>query len=145
VVDRAAHRLAEAGLQSRTRIVGGSFLTDPIPTGADIVSLIRVLHDHDDRTALAILHRAYDALPEDGVLLVAEPMSDTAGARPIGDAYFGFYLEAMRSGRPRTRDELADLIHTAGFQEIRVRPTRTPMLVSVLTGRARGGRNISET
>ena len=137
VVDRAVRRFAEAGLEGRAQIVGGNFLTDALPTGADIVSLVRVLHDHDDQAVLTVLRKAHDALPAGGVLLVAEPMSATPGARPIGDAYFGFYLEAMRSGRPRTADELANLIRAAGFNEIRLRPTHTPMLVSVMTASAR--------
>ena len=28
--------------------IGGDFLADPLPDGADIVSLVRVIHDHDD-------------------------------------------------------------------------------------------------
>ena len=43
------------------------------------------------------------ALPADGTLLLAEPMAGSRGAEPVGDAYFGFYLLAMGSGRPRTR------------------------------------------
>ena len=41
------------------------------------------------------------SLRRNGVVLVAEPMAGTAGAEPMGDAYFGFYLLAMGHGRPR--------------------------------------------
>ena len=59
--------------------------------------------------------RRRQALPADGALLMAEPMAGGAGAEPIGDAYFGFYLLAMGSGRPRTPAELARLLARAGF------------------------------
>ena len=56
--------------------------------------------------ALAILRSARGALAPGGTLLVAEPMSGTPGAEPITEAYFGFYLLAMGTGRPRTAEEL---------------------------------------
>ena len=84
---------------------GGDFRTDPLPEGADIVSLVRVVHDHDDEAALAILRAAWQALPAGGTLLLAEPMAGTRGAGGVG-AYFAFYLLAMGSGRPRRAEEL---------------------------------------
>ena len=80
---------------------------DPLPQGADVVSLVRVVHDHDDGAALGAAARCHRALPRDGTLLIAEPMADTPGAEPVGDAYFGFYLLAMGSGRPRRRTNSA--------------------------------------
>ena len=94
VAERARTRFAAAGLD-RARAIGGSFLAGDLPQGADVVSLIRVLHDHDDATALAILCATRRALPAGGTLLLAEPMARTPGAEPVGDAYFGFYLLAM--------------------------------------------------
>ena len=60
---------------------------------------------------------------------------DTPGAEAIGDAYFGFYLLAMGSGRARRRAELAQLLQVAGFTGIRFLPSTRPMFASVLTGR----------
>ena len=136
VAARAAGRFQAAGLGERARIYTGSFFHDPLPQGADIASLVRVLHDHDDAFALSLLRRIHAALPKDGVLLVAEPMSGTPGAEPVGDAYFGFYLTAMGSGRPRTRTEISALLLQAGFRQVRPAPTRTPMIVRVLVARA---------
>jgi len=132
VVERAPARLAAAGLAERATVSGGNFFEGPLPPGADVISLVRVLHDHDDAAALAILQRARAALPADGRLLIAEPMSGTAGAAPAGDAYFGFYLAAMGSGRPRTPDELSDLLRRAGFRAARLLATRTPLVVRVM-------------
>jgi demethylspheroidene O-methyltransferase len=129
-------RISAAGLSARTTVRGGSFLADPLPDGADVASLVRVLHDHDDAAAMRILLAARAALARGGVLLVAEPMSGTRGAEPIGDAYFGFYLAAMRSGRPRTSEELATMLKTAGFRDVREVPTRTPLIVRVLVATA---------
>jgi demethylspheroidene O-methyltransferase len=66
------------------------------------------------------------------VLVVAEPMAGTRAAEPMGDAYFGFYLAAMGSGRPRTAAELSAMLHQAGFRSTRLAPTHTPLVVQVL-------------
>ena len=135
VAERARASLARAGLADRARTFGGSFFADPLPRGADIVSLVRVVHDHDDAAAMAILRAARQALPDDGTLLLAEPMSATRGAEAMGDAYFGFYLLAMSSGRPRTADELARMLREAGFRHSRLLATHTPMLTRVIVAR----------
>ncbi len=135
VAERARETLAAKGLGDRATAVGGSFFSDSLPEGADIASLVRIIHDHDDEGALAILRNIRRALPEDGTLLLAEPMSGTAGAEPIGDAYFGLYLLAMGRGRPRTPDELDDLLSTAGFNEVRLLPTRRPLLTKLILAR----------
>lgn len=136
VAERAAAHLAAAGLSTRARVTGGDFRRDPLPAGADLVTLVRVLHDHDDAAALALLRAVRRALPENGTLLIAEPMAGTPGAEPSGDAYFGFYLLAMGSGRPRTAAGLAALVQAAGFDRVRLHATRTPLLVRVMTARA---------
>jgi demethylspheroidene O-methyltransferase len=115
---------------------GGDFTADPLPEGADLVSLVRVLHDHDDAVVLALLRRVRAVLPKGGRLLIAEPMSATAGAEPAGDAYFGFYLLAMGRGRPRRPDELQALLAEAGFSGARLLPTHTPLLTRVMVADA---------
>ena len=132
VVERARSRFAQAGIAARASAFGGSFLTDALPTGADIASLVRVIHDHDDANAMAILRAVHAALPRGGTLLLAEPMAGTPGAEAMGDAYFGFYLLAMGRGRPRRADELAAMLNDAGFDSVRRVPTRMPLQTQLL-------------
>ena len=136
VAERASTRFADAGLSDRASVFGGDFFRDSLPRGADIASLIRLLHDHDDAFALSILRSVHAALPKGGTLLVAEPMSGTAQAEPVGDAYFGFYLAAMGSGRPRTIEEIKDLLSEAGFEKSRLAQTRSPMVVRLVIATA---------
>ena len=113
----------------------GDFHRDALPSGADVVSLVRVLHDHNDAAALALLRSVRRALPDDGALLLAEPMAETPGAEPAGAAYFGFYLLAMGSGRPRRQAELTQLLQDSGFTDISPLRSARPMFASLLTGR----------
>ncbi|CAO4136790.1 Demethylspheroidene O-methyltransferase [Methylorubrum extorquens] len=137
VAKRAGARLAAKGLGNRVTCLGRSFLGASLPPGADAITLVRVVHDHDDAVALALLRAAHAALPPGGLLAIAEPMAGTPGAEPVGDAYFGFYLLAMGSGRPRTADELTAMLTQAGFNEIRERPTRRPLLARLITAKRR--------
>ena len=134
VATRAAARFHNDGLSGRLDAVGGDVFQQAWPGGADLISLVRVVHDHDDGRALHILRAAYAALPPGGTLLLAEPMAGTHGAGGVG-TYFSFYLLAMGSGQPRTRARLQAMLKMSGFADIRHRPTATPLLVSVLTAR----------
>ncbi|MEO8936385.1 MAG: methyltransferase [Burkholderiaceae bacterium] len=131
VAARARARLDREG-HARIETFGGDFARDPLPVGADIVTLVRVVHDHDDDRALAILEAVHAALSTGGVLLLAEPMSGTRGAEPMGDAYFGMYLLAMGSGRARTPDELAAMLSRAGFARSRLISTALPLQARVI-------------
>ena len=134
VAERARRRFAAEGLADRIACHGGSFLDGDLPRGADLISLVRIVHDHDDGAAMRLLRAAYAALPPGGSLVIAEPMAGTPGAEPIGDAYFGFYLLAMGSGRARSADELGRMLAEAGFTGIRALRTRRPLLAAAITG-----------
>jgi demethylspheroidene O-methyltransferase len=135
VAERARSRFASANLGSRANSLGGSFLTDPLPTGCDVVSLVRVLHDHDEPDVLRILKNIRRAIARDGTLLIAEPLAGTAGGAHVAEAYFGFYLLAMGSGKPRDLRSIGDLLEQAGFTRPTVRPTHLPMNVRVLVAK----------
>ena len=133
----AAHArtvLAARGL-GRVTAHGGSFRDDPIPKGADLITLVRILHDHDDAVVAALLTAIHAALPPGGVLLIAEPMAGTPGAQAMGDAYFGLYLWAMGSGRPRTAQAYRAMLHGAGFSHVREVPTALPMVTRLIVAR----------
>jgi demethylspheroidene O-methyltransferase len=135
VAERARARFAQSGLAQRASAHGGSFLADPLPSGADLITLVRVLFDHPDERVLAILRAVRAALPPDGTLLVCEPMSGTPGAEAIGDAYYGLYLLAMGKGRSRTPERIAALLSEAGFGSVELLPTRLPLQTRVLRAR----------
>ena len=132
VVPVAHDALAADGLAHRSTVYGGDFTRDPLPSGADIATLIRVIYDHPDERALCILRAVFRALPPGGTLLLAEPMAGAPGAPRMGDAYFGFYLLAMHGGRSRTAAELQTLMESAGFERVRELATPIPLQVGVL-------------
>ena len=119
---------APAGLA----VHGGDFFEDALPAGFDLISLVRIMHDHNDEPVMKLLRNIAAALPRDGKLLVAEPMADTKSARAMGDGYFGLYLWAMGQGRPRTIEENCAMLRASGLANIRVLSTHLPLAARVI-------------
>ena len=134
VVPAAMDRFAAAGMADRAQIVPGSFRDQPLPQGADMISLIRVLYDHSDDTVSDLLAAAYAALPPGGRILISEPMTGGANPQRAGDAYFALYCMAMRTGRARSADQIGALLVKAGFRTIRAPRSARPFITSVIEG-----------
>ncbi|EAQ96278.1 methyltransferase [Congregibacter litoralis] len=130
----ADERFAQEGLEERGSALGGDMFLDALPRGADVISLIRILHDHDDDRVMGLLKAARRAMEPDGLLLIAEPLSETAAAPGVG-AYFHLYLWAMGSGQPRSLARIREMLEAAGFADVRERGSYQPLLVRVLTAR----------
>lgn len=128
--------LADAVGAARVTGHPGNFFKDSIPRGYDMVSLIRILHDHDDEPAQALLANIRASLAPGARLLIAEPMAQIRGAEPMGEAFFGLYLWAMGSGRPRSPAEIIAMTKKAGFASARPVATAQPVNASVIIARA---------
>lgn len=128
-------QIAGRGLAERVQAVPGDFTQDNLPSGADVITLVRIAHDHADAVVLALLKAIYQALPVGGRFVLAEPMASEPGQRPEGDAYFHFYLLAMGSGRLRTPMELMHLMHQAGFNQVELLSNPMPVHARILLGR----------
>ncbi|KPP92148.1 MAG: demethylspheroidene O-methyltransferase [Rhodobacteraceae bacterium HLUCCA08] len=126
--DLPAVTAAAQGLPARVTVRPGSFRDDPLPGGADAISLVRVLYDHDDATVAALLRKVHSALPPRGRVIVSEPMT---GCR-AGDTYFALYCMAMRTGRARGADEIGELLRSAGFCGLRAPAPRRAYVTSVI-------------
>lgn len=136
VVSGAESTLArDALIGPRLTLHKGSFLHDSLPRGHDLITLVRILHDHDDEPALHLLRAVRDALPPGGTLLIGEPMAGATGGQAMGDAYFGLYLWAMGSGRPRRPAELGAMLRSAGFRAWKVVPTHLPLVCGAIVAR----------
>jgi demethylspheroidene O-methyltransferase len=129
---------ADIGLQAPVKYHPGSFFHDELPTGADLVTLIRVAHDHPDDGVRTIFRKIFNALPVGGTLMVAEPMAQEDGADASGDAYFHFYLLAMGAGRLRTPTELSRMLRESGFVHVERLPNAMPIHTQILIARKPG-------
>ena len=136
VVETGRALLGEAVGPQRVSAHPGNFFKDSIPQGYDMVSLIRILHDHDDAPAQALLANIRASLAPGARLLIAEPMARIRGIEPMGEAFFGLYLWAMGSGRARSPAEIVTMLKKAGFASARPVATAQPVNASVIIARA---------
>jgi hypothetical protein len=63
------------GMQDRLRFVANDFMTEPLPK-ADVLIMGHILHDWDLPQKKMLLRKAYEALPNDGALIVYESIID---------------------------------------------------------------------
>jgi demethylspheroidene O-methyltransferase len=133
VVAGAEVKLRESNVSTKVDTHSGSFRDDPLPTGADAISLIRVLYDHSDDTVRGLLAKVLATLPPSGRLIISEPMSGGARPSPAGDVYFAFYTMAMRTGTVRSAERIADLCAAVGFVETQIRRSARPYVTQVVT------------
>ncbi|MEL6373339.1 MAG: methyltransferase [Pseudomonadota bacterium] len=136
VADLAAAAFEREGLAQRSATHGIDFHRDTLPDGYDLMTLVRILLDHDDETVRALLRNVRAALPPGGKLLIIETMSGARGAERLSDAYFGFYLLAMGRGRTRSLTEIKALLHEAGFSNARTITTRRSLITQVIAAQA---------
>jgi demethylspheroidene O-methyltransferase len=79
------------GIADRATANPGSFLEDALPRGADLVTLIRVAHDHPDADVKTALCAIFEALPVGGTLLLAEPMAQEPDETPTRRCVFSIF------------------------------------------------------
>jgi SAM-dependent methyltransferase len=65
------------GVAQRLRFYQGDFFKDPLPK-CDVIVMGHILHDWNLDEKMMLLRKAYDALPENGALIIHEALIDDA-------------------------------------------------------------------
>ena len=129
VLDRAAGRLAEAGVSRRCRTVGGSFLEE-VPAGADAYVLKWILHDWEDRDAQRILNVCRRAMSTGGdLILIERVLPDRITPQDLEAVLADLQMMVMNGGVERNESEFRELLAGSGFRLESVTPTTTPVSV----------------
>jgi hypothetical protein len=110
-VARSAATFSAAGVADRVTTAGQSFF-DPLPAGADLYYLRKVIDNWPDTEAKAILIRCAEAAcPSGRVVILGGAVRDNA-PRPIS------IDQVLVGGKHRTESELRDLARSAGLNVI---------------------------
>jgi len=130
VADRTRSALsADSGLSRRLRIEGGDFFAS-VPAGADVYVMQHIIHDWQDREAIAILRNCRSAMKAGSRILLIEMVIP-----PANKPSFGKWLDLMMllvDGRERTEEEYHRLFSAADLKLNRIIPTASE--VSVIEG-----------
>jgi orsellinic acid C2-O-methyltransferase len=130
----AAATLDDAGLTERAAVVAGDFFAD-VPSGPDCYLVKSVIHDWDDDRSHAILTNIRAAMPDDGMLLVVEPVMPAAPAATADVLMMvmsDLNMLVCTGGKERTEDEFRSLLAGAGFTLRRVTPVPGPTNYSLI-------------
>jgi SAM-dependent methyltransferase len=108
-VERSAEIFGAAGVADRVTTLPGSFF-EPLPPGADLYLLIKVLNDWPDRETLAILRRCAEAARPNGRIVVS------GGVSP-DDTRDGLSHETvLLGGRSQNLAEFREMAQLAGLE-----------------------------
>jgi hypothetical protein len=110
-VARSAEIFVAAGVAARVTAVGQSFF-DPLPPGADLYLLKKVLADWPDREATAILTRCAEASRPSGRVVLLSGVSATEPADPE------LLMMVLVGGKDRTLAEFRTLAAAAGLEVV---------------------------
>lgn len=126
----AKARIETEGLIERCEVTGGDFF-ESVPQGGDVYILKSIIHDWDDKRALAILKNIHQSMKPDGKLLLVEtviPPGNEPSPAKLGD----LHMMVMTGGCERSRTEYDALFDAAGFKLVNVIPTES--MVSIVEG-----------
>ena len=130
--------LSDAGVSERCAIRAGDFFT-AVPQDAELYLLKSVLRGWDDDLAGIILTHIRRVIPDDGVLLIIEPMLAEVFDAALPSTLYLSDLNMMvnAGGRLRTRADFEQLCERAGFtvQAVTPLPPPTPFCVLEATPR----------
>jgi 2,7-dihydroxy-5-methyl-1-naphthoate 7-O-methyltransferase len=108
-VERAGATFEAAGVSDRVSLAPQSFF-DPLPGGADLYLVRKVLNDWADRETVAILRRCAEAAGPSGVVVVIGGVVADGTVRPIGIDML------LVGGRTNTVSEFRVLAREAGLE-----------------------------
>jgi 2-polyprenyl-3-methyl-5-hydroxy-6-metoxy-1,4-benzoquinol methylase len=111
-VSAAAARLHTAGYGSRFTPAPGSFF-DSLPPGADVYTLVNVLHNWNDEQATTILRRCAESCRPGSTVIVVERLTDETDPRVITSMDLRMFL--FLGGKERCLDEFKSIAATAGL------------------------------
>ncbi|QQQ79871.1 methyltransferase [Saccharothrix sp. 6-C] len=121
-----------AGHGARASVVAGDFFHDPVPSGADLYLLSRIMHDWDDERCSVILRNVRAAMAEGATLaLVERPIQgDPRTLLPL--AFNVHMMVNTVQGGERTTEEHRSLLAANGFvlEDIRELPLDMAVLVA---------------
>lgn len=116
----AARRMAKSRAARRLRFVGGDFFKEDLPTGYDVLSFVRVLHDWPASVTRELVRKSFSALRPGGRLVICEEFR--SAERLAVQFFWSYFLTAVDACSSLLRDKeyYLELLAEEGFRDPRV-------------------------
>ncbi|WP_413669968.1 methyltransferase [Mucilaginibacter sp. Mucisp86] len=123
--------IRQFGLSDRVKTANGDFFTMPIPS-ADIVVMGNILHDWNEENKIALMKKAYDALPAGGAFVAIEGIIDDERKQNV----FGMMMSLNMlietgTGFDYTFADFNRWADIAGFQSTAIIPLTGPSSAAI--------------
>ena len=126
--------IENSGFSDRIDLVPGNFFEN-IPVKADIYLVSRVLHDWSDEECILILKKIAASAHPDIRLVIGECVIGDPNVPDFG-VIADMIMMSLLGGEERRKSEFEAILNAAGFEMIRVIPTKSKM--SLVEARLRG-------
>ena len=121
VIEMARKRLQEAGVLSRTTLVGGDFYRDEFPGGHDLAWVSAIIHQNSPRQNVGLYRKIFRALVPAGRIVIRDHIMEPDRTRPRDGAIFAVnMLVATTGGNTYTYEEVQTGLAEAGFVRTRL-------------------------
>lgn len=119
VMEMAARRMTEAGLEDRVTLVAGDFYVDPLPGGHDLALLFAIAHQNSREQNVALFQKVLGALEPGGRLVIRDHVISEDRLRPRAGAIFAVnMLCGTDGGNVYTLAEYEADLSAAGFERV---------------------------
>jgi len=138
VIAMARQRLTRVGLAEQVRLVAGDFMTDPLPTGADLAWVSAIVHQNSRNQNRLLFSKVFHALVPGGRIAIRDVLMAEDRTRPVMGALFALnMLVATEGGGTFTFNELQEDLRSAGFDQVAL-ARRDAVMNSVVLARKPG-------
>ncbi|PHS72804.1 MAG: methyltransferase [Cycloclasticus sp.] len=127
VTERTASAFENTSKNERCQFIGGDFF-NAIPEGGDVYLMRHIIHDWSDSEALKILKSCRAAIADTGRLLIVEGVI-VPGNDPSPFKWLDLVMMLCWGGLERTEAQYSVLLKDAGFDLIRVIPTKSDVSI----------------
>ena len=118
VIPQATTRITAANMLDRVRLVGGDFMVDPLPPGADLAWVSAIIHQMSRDDCRKLYRSVFAALSPGGQILIRDHVMDATRTKPVSGALFAInMLVATETGGTFTFDEIAEDLKASGFTD----------------------------
>jgi len=123
VAEVANEFIAENGVAERVSAVGGDFIVDDFPSGADVVIMASNLPMYGPEMIGRVVQKAFDALEPGGEMHLIGETLDNDRRGPIGPAYWGLGQAISETqGIAHSEADCIGYFATAGFVDVAAVP-----------------------
>ena len=121
VISLAEQRIGQAGMSGCVGLVGGDFLVDPLPQGADLAWVSAIVDQNSREENRRLFSAIGTALQDGGQILIRDVLMEESRTSPVAGALFAInMLVATEAGSTFTFDELREDLEAAGFTDVAI-------------------------